>query len=348
MSLLIKATKEKNVNLVRQLILENVNLDIQDDNGYSALMYASINEDFDMVKLLLENGANPNIYTPKFKNALFLSLEKSENTQIVDFLAYYGSDLSKLNHDALSICLSNNYSATTQCLLDKYYDINSKKMINLMLWAIQYKKNEAVEMLLLAGFNIYEIYNKETFFEMAIKLNHFKVCELFIKNGYDINFKNPISNESILIKALCQSKAEIVSYLFSQGLKITNDDQSKKKNYLAHIKQHENLELAINNGLEINELDIDLLSVSKPELAAILCLKLKKIKTTIVNKIMRSLRNQQKFDLMKDLLKVGYKLPEGIKHKVPEDLKSYALSLEEKELLDKMIKTDMVTKRVKI
>jgi ankyrin repeat protein len=346
---LIQATKENNFEAIEKHIEKKTNLDIQDDKGYTALMHASYNENIKVVQLLLENGANPNIYENKYsQNALLLSATKSDNKELIDLLAYYGSELSKLNHDALSVCFTNNHLNTAKCLLEKYYDVNSKKITAFMLWATQYGKNEVVKVILEGGFNVNQEYNQENFFEIALRQKHLEICKSFIEKGYDINFKKTVNTKSTFVKAICESSPEILEYLFSQGLFIPQKDLENKDSYIKLINHKDNFKLALDNGLKINELDIVNLVKSHATFAALACIKGVKVKPKIVDRIMRKLCSQNEFELIGDLIKRGYKLLDTIENKVPQEIKDIANSIQEKSQFEAMLNDDTINKRIKI
>lgn len=85
--------------------LLNANSDINtpDDIGYTALMYASANYQVDTVRLLLEQGANPNLINIFGNTALILAVKKrgygvwrdsfkKETCEIVELLLKHGAN----------------------------------------------------------------------------------------------------------------------------------------------------------------------------------------------------------------------------------------------------------------
>lgn len=68
---LIDYVKLGNVTKVQELIAANVNLNYQDEYGYTALIWAASYSKPDMVKLLLEAGADKDITDIDKHNALF-------------------------------------------------------------------------------------------------------------------------------------------------------------------------------------------------------------------------------------------------------------------------------------
>jgi hypothetical protein len=62
---LLESAKEKNINGVRVALTNNAFVNAQDIDGYTALHYAALNGDIDMVQLLLAHGAETDLKTIK-------------------------------------------------------------------------------------------------------------------------------------------------------------------------------------------------------------------------------------------------------------------------------------------
>ena len=67
------AILDKNLELADILIDEGANLDLQDDNGWTALMYACENHFNVIVDKLILKGANIDILNKRKTNALMIS-----------------------------------------------------------------------------------------------------------------------------------------------------------------------------------------------------------------------------------------------------------------------------------
>ena len=70
---LMYAINDGHIDIVRLLIERGANVNIKNDDGYTALMYATMMDNIYIVKLLLENGAKPNIKNKKGATALKLA-----------------------------------------------------------------------------------------------------------------------------------------------------------------------------------------------------------------------------------------------------------------------------------
>ena len=89
---------------VKLLIKKGANVNIKDNNGYTALMEAILvarmgwhTGYIEIVKFLLENGADPNIRDNKGYTALMVAAD-TENPEIVEILLENGADPNIINN----------------------------------------------------------------------------------------------------------------------------------------------------------------------------------------------------------------------------------------------------------
>ena len=93
---LLEAAENGNIEMVRQLLDDGVDVNIQNRNGDTALIKSSLKGHTDIIKLLLNHGADPNIKTAYGCNALIWASEKG-HTDIVDLLLNHGTDANIQN-----------------------------------------------------------------------------------------------------------------------------------------------------------------------------------------------------------------------------------------------------------
>ncbi len=67
------------IDFVRTLIAAGANVNFRDQNGFTPLMIAAMEQDVDFVKVLIEAGANPNSRNKKGKTALMLAKDEKLN-----------------------------------------------------------------------------------------------------------------------------------------------------------------------------------------------------------------------------------------------------------------------------
>lgn len=72
------------------------NINELDDDGYTLLKYAVMSEDYDEVKSLLENGADPNMKMAENRIVLHWALQYGISTKIIDLLIKYGGDINTI------------------------------------------------------------------------------------------------------------------------------------------------------------------------------------------------------------------------------------------------------------
>ena len=98
--------------------------------GYiSPLREAVFNNDFEMTKLLVENGANVNILTDNGSSILLEAVWNEKNINIVTYLIEHGADVNKANDDGetpILKCISYNEPKLIRLLMQHGADIHVK------------------------------------------------------------------------------------------------------------------------------------------------------------------------------------------------------------------------------
>ena len=94
---LILACYKGNTNVARFLIEKKSNLDYVSDEG-TALMAAVVRGKTDLVQLLLENGANPNLTNLQGTTALMYATQ-FKNVELVKLLLQHKADKTLVNKD---------------------------------------------------------------------------------------------------------------------------------------------------------------------------------------------------------------------------------------------------------
>ena len=88
-----EAAATGNLKRVRELVDNGANVNTRDEDGETALMWASCNNHLDIVKLLLEKGADASIKSSDGRTALKLALFQRCTKEIVDLLIAHGAKL---------------------------------------------------------------------------------------------------------------------------------------------------------------------------------------------------------------------------------------------------------------
>ena len=87
---LVDSAKYRYVVRVQSLIKQGANVNAKDENGWSALMFASTQGDLELVKFLVENGADINV---RNKNGFTAITEATRNKylEVVQYLKSKGA-----------------------------------------------------------------------------------------------------------------------------------------------------------------------------------------------------------------------------------------------------------------
>ena len=104
---------------VKLLIKKGANVNIKDNNGYTALMEATTHGHIEIVKFLLENDADPNIRDNKGYTALMIAAD-TENPEIVKVLLENGADPNIIN---------NQYNTTALKIVSDIIHVSSSDPI---------------------------------------------------------------------------------------------------------------------------------------------------------------------------------------------------------------------------
>ena len=149
--------KSGHVDCVKSII-KKVNVNSKDVKQWTALNIALYNNDFEMVELLLKNGANPKILAPDNQNSIFRAL-KAGKYDLADRFIKSGVDINFQNNGdetALlwAIRIGDNY--TRDFLLERGANPNivSPKGKSPLSLAMENDDKESVKSLIKKGANL--------------------------------------------------------------------------------------------------------------------------------------------------------------------------------------------------
>ena len=202
--------KENDLNLIKYLIENGANINIANKIGQTPLMIAISANNIMLSKYLLDRGADINIKNKYGQTPLMLAVE-SNNPSTVKWLIEKGADVIEKDtqgKSAISYIVSSNYEPSIiDMLLEKNSDLNN-----------QDDRGDTV---------------------LSKVVSNMNLVEKLIKKGADINLQNK-QGETPLFKAALLGDVEIVKLLLSNNadvnraningytpLKITNNDEIK-------------------------------------------------------------------------------------------------------------------------
>ena len=235
---IFEAAKNGNIDRIKELLEEGVDINVQNEKGFTALMSASswsnLNSNDETVKFLLENGADINIQTFTGKWTALMSAVRyigdsansngNSNNETVKTLLEYGPDLSLRNSDGwtpLLIAARYGDDETVKMLLENGADINDKNNNNSGILHLVIQNEQISSELIkkiLENVDINAVKNTGyTALMSATRLNMLEKVKLLLENGADVFIRNNISSQTAL--DLCstdQCKGLLSKYMWDR------------------------------------------------------------------------------------------------------------------------------------
>lgn len=179
------AIDQGNVSQAAKLLQQNVDIDLVNLEGYTALMVAAKTNNGSLAKLLLEKGANANIRNKYRETAIMLASYQGQ-TDMAKLLHSHGADIHHAGWNPLLYATTNGHVDTIRWLLDEKADINTPSD------------------------------NGTTPLMMAVRGNHIDAVQLLLSRGADVRIKNE-QGENALVWAKKREYPRIVQLLNSHG-----------------------------------------------------------------------------------------------------------------------------------
>ena len=250
-----------------------ININIQNDRGNSALFYSLGIDNNSITQMFLELGADVNIKNIYGHTPLINAVKDIKDIQLVKLLIDTGADVNIIDETgitALGYSVSskedNNSIAITDLLLKSGAKVNreSTQATTALMRAAKSNNFNSVKLLLITGANINAtnaanktainfatqpdvvqlLIDRGADYSIidAVKIGSINKVNDFIKiNGIDVNDKN------LLATAIYYNHIDIVKLLIDQGLLINLIPLAAK------YKNIEIVKLLINKGMDVNE-----------------------------------------------------------------------------------------------
>ncbi|MGL4985544.1 MAG: ankyrin repeat domain-containing protein [Treponemataceae bacterium] len=210
----LAASRSGDMKAINKLI-GKVNIDVQDDDGYTALMHAVAKKNSWLFSVLLDANADVNIVTPRGDSALILALY-FDNEDFATLLVEKKANLEQalffflFNEEKLSYLIGVGANVNT---------VDSAVLTPLMLAAE--KPSESIVRLLLkaeADVNVLSS-DKETALMFAVEKNSPSIVALLLEVKADVNAVNS-AGKSALMLAVEKKSEPIVSLLLTVDVDI--------------------------------------------------------------------------------------------------------------------------------
>ena len=238
-------------------------IDITNKDGYNPLHCACLKGKKDIVKFLLDKGAdiNKSSVTGAYDSALDLAAGSGQK-EVVELLISRGADINAKNNlgsTPIGSAAVNGDRDIVELLLDKGADIKEIGEERLLSYAIYSGSAETVELLISKGIDInMKKDDGTTLLHEAAGDGKKEVVEFLISKGADIKAMDK-EDRSVLIYAVRSGSGETVELLLSKGLDINAKDCHGKTSLHEAVsireKQMEIIKLLISKGADINAKD---------------------------------------------------------------------------------------------
>ena len=236
LALFLKYALEGNKKMLK-FLNENCNLDIdiKDFDGNTALMFAVKSGKSEAVDYLLKNGATVN-YTDNFGvSPLHLAVRKNA-FNLVDHLFRYGADINiedKYNQTPLFDAIQENNAQMIRFLIDNnaYIDLqNQEGRTPLMVATFKKERQEALCELIKAGANVNATdFNGRTALMHAINNNNGAMMDILLKAGAEFNNAYGLDFVTPLMLCAKRGNREGLRVLISRGADVLKVDHTLRK-----------------------------------------------------------------------------------------------------------------------
>ncbi|WP_410542503.1 ankyrin repeat domain-containing protein [Wolbachia endosymbiont of Tetranychus urticae] len=236
---------EGNIEMVKHLVDNKVNLNAIDDHGNTLLHSAAQKNDVEILKVLIKGGADVNIRNIAGDTPLFETCSRHGDITVAKYLINVGADLNLQNthgHTALHFAAINDYSEMIKLLIEEGADVNIPDLGGLtpLSFAMSNGNIISIKYLIDGGADINIAPQNLT---EAIRLGYLEIAKDLIDNsandltkskvllaatdnidftrylverGADVNFKDNIGDTPLHHAVSC-SNVETVQYLLEQG-----------------------------------------------------------------------------------------------------------------------------------
>ncbi len=222
---LVYSVQQNDVEQVKHYLNRSWDPNVFDNSGYTALMYAADIGNEQIIRLLMENGANPNL-NPLFDSeppALHASVLKNM-PRIADLLLLY--DITNVNFEdenhktALYYAVKFGFLECAEVLIFHGADLNKGSAQATPLQTAAYEGDTAtLKMLLSKGADINKVFQNHTALSVALCRKNIEAVKILVAAGADTKLCDP------LVYAAAYSDDETLKYLKDLGFDLSQREE---------------------------------------------------------------------------------------------------------------------------
>lgn len=237
------AVRNKNKDAVELLLEKNADSNIFTDYGISPLHDAVKPEFFspmslEIIRLLIKYGANIELQNNNGKTALFVAVE-SRNLTIAEYLLSVGANANcrtKKNCTPLFVALKKRDIAIAHSLIKSGAKVNVKNVddVSPLIYAFHYLDEDTklrgsmMKWLLSRGANLNDIESScnKSALVLALQLDDMKLFNLFFVEGASIHVRDPTNHCTPLSAAVRGNFYDAAAMLLEAGADVNESDDS--------------------------------------------------------------------------------------------------------------------------
>ncbi len=233
--------KNYSFDFIKILLDNNAKIDQKSKEGLTALMIATLKENYDLVNNLLKFGANADIIGPSNGIVLMMAAER-QNEEIALLLLQHTTKIDLKNsinkESPLYYATRYNMKNLTTSLINLGADINTKNIKKTTaLFSAAFEGHESIVKLLIEKGADINIQNNEgaTALVGAVYGGHKNIVDILIANGANIMNIDKFGRDIIQIALAGNIKYSILKLLLDNGAPKLEKTRNQKPKELEHI-----------------------------------------------------------------------------------------------------------------
>ncbi len=229
----LETARNGNINEIQRMLdEEEVDVDVQNSNGETALIVAATHGNIEMCKYLVFRNCNVHIEDINGNTALIVAAWFGHKDIFEFFVVDCKCDIDEVNSDgssALIKAVMRGHKETSHLLISLGCELEIQNIYgdNALMWAAQGHK-EICELLVARGCEL-DAQNEEgtSALIFAAQEGHLEICDILIRNGCNIDLQDN-NLDTALMGAAPNGHKSICDLLISSGcqLDIVNNDGS--------------------------------------------------------------------------------------------------------------------------
>ena len=234
---LMLAAGNGQIEVARQLIKASAPINAAYDINYTALLVAAVRGYTQMVELLLQAGADPNIMHQEAVSTPLSQASSKGFFDIVQLLLRYNANpnlQTSLGQTALMAAASNGFTNIVRLLLQAKAQVNLRNDngLSALLYAIKSGNSEVVDILLehYADANLPDIEGITPLME-AVEKGNMQLVERLFRADANVNQPNRKGGTPLMLAARSAGKQDIIKLLIAKGAHL--DAQEAERGYTA-------------------------------------------------------------------------------------------------------------------